>query len=66
MTGGVHGTLIDVHSHIAPLNMPGDPAPGAGLAWPCVVCGAAHAATLMVGSKPFRELDNRSAPSIAC
>jgi aminocarboxymuconate-semialdehyde decarboxylase len=52
--------LIDVHSHVAPLNMPGDPAPGAGLAWPCMLCGAAHTATLMVGSKPFRELDNRS------
>jgi aminocarboxymuconate-semialdehyde decarboxylase len=52
--------LIDVHCHVAPLDLPGDPAPNAGLAWPCMQCKGTHAATLHIGNKPFRELDDRS------
>jgi aminocarboxymuconate-semialdehyde decarboxylase len=28
--------------------------------WPCMRCTSNVAATLLIGDKPFRELDNRS------
>lgn len=50
--------LIDIHSHVAPMALPGDP--GSIAPWPCMHCKSASEATLMLGDKPFRELDDRS------
>jgi aminocarboxymuconate-semialdehyde decarboxylase len=50
--------LIDVHTHVTPFSLPGCDTPD--IAWPCMACKGAHAATLMLGDKPFRELDDRS------
>lgn len=50
--------LIDVHTHVTPQSLPASADPA--LAWPCMVCKGAHEATLMLGDKPFRALDDRS------
>lgn len=50
--------LIDVHTHVTPMHISACPTPG--LAWPCMVCNGLKDATLMVGDKPFRKLDDRS------
>ncbi|HYR67892.1 MAG TPA: amidohydrolase, partial [Reyranella sp.] len=51
--------LIDVHSHIVPRALPGDPTGGVDK-WPCVQCKSPTAATVLMGAKPFREIDERS------
>ncbi|HYG27357.1 MAG TPA: amidohydrolase family protein [Caulobacteraceae bacterium] len=58
MNGGRPAGLIDVHTHVTPLRISACPTPG--LAWPCMVCNGPKDATLMVGDKPFRRLDDRS------
>ncbi|ATE63655.1 amidohydrolase family protein [Rhizorhabdus dicambivorans] len=50
--------LIDIHSHMTPRGLPADP--GSAAPWPCMRCEAATRSTLMLGDKPFRELDDRS------
>jgi len=53
--------LIDVHSHIVPSDLPGDPTGGAIGAWPRVVCEACGTrAQVFMGERPFREIDDRS------
>src|ERR1700678_1419938 len=52
--------LIDVHSHIAPLTLPACPGAEEAARWPCMQCQSATQATILMGSKPFRELDDRS------
>lgn len=52
--------LIDVHSHIVPRELPGDPTGGGIDKWPCVQCKSLTAATVLMGAKPFREIDERS------
>jgi aminocarboxymuconate-semialdehyde decarboxylase len=53
--------LIDVHSHIVPSELPGDPTGGTIAAWPRVVCEACGTkAQVFMGKRPFREIDNRS------
>ncbi|MFC0304774.1 amidohydrolase family protein [Rhizorhabdus histidinilytica] len=50
--------LIDIHSHMTPRALPVDP--GSCAPWPCMRCQGEARATLMLGDKPFRELDDRS------
>jgi aminocarboxymuconate-semialdehyde decarboxylase len=52
--------LIDVHSHIVPRDLPADPTAGGIDKWPCIQCHSATAATVLMGRKPFREIDERS------
>ena len=51
--------LIDVHSHIVPRELPANPA-GNVDRWPCVQCQNATRATVLMGNKPFRQIDERS------
>ena len=54
-------TLIDVHSHVVPQELPADPTGGAIGAWPSVVCEACRTkAQVFMGKRPFREIDDRS------
>lgn len=53
-------SLIDVHSHVTPNAFPPSPAAESAGRWPCMQCTSNVAATLLIGDKPFRELDNRS------
>ena len=52
--------LIDVHCHVSPFEYPAAPGGEAASRWPCMQCESRAAGTLMIGDKPFRELDNRS------
>jgi aminocarboxymuconate-semialdehyde decarboxylase len=53
--------LIDVHSHVAPSSLPGDPTGGGIGAWPSVRCEAGgRKAKVFMGAKPFRDIDERS------
>ncbi len=53
--------LIDVHAHVVPKALPRDPTGGEIGAWPSVRCGACGAkASVMMGAKPFRDIDERS------
>ena len=52
--------LIDVHSHIVPERFPENPSPAANSRWPCMHAKNATDATVMIGDKPFREIDSRS------
>ena len=52
--------LIDVHCHVAPHSFPNAPDAQSAAKWPCMLPGDAAAATLMIGDRPFRELDDRS------
>jgi len=53
--------LIDVHSHVIPRVLPRDPTGGEIGAWPSVHCEACgRKAQVMVGDKPFRDIDDRS------
>lgn len=52
--------LIDVHSHIVPRQLPADPTGGRIEKWPCVQCHSATSATVLMGQKPFRKIDERS------
>ncbi|HJX20619.1 MAG TPA: amidohydrolase family protein, partial [Steroidobacteraceae bacterium] len=52
--------LIDVHSHIVPRTLPADPTGGGIDRWPCVQCQSLTAATVLMGAKPFRQIDERS------
>ena len=52
--------FIDAHSHVTPLDLPAAPGDAVRGQWPCMRCGAAGRATMMVGDKAFRELDARS------
>jgi aminocarboxymuconate-semialdehyde decarboxylase len=56
-----HPPLIDIHSHVVPQELPGDPTGGAIAAWPSVVCEACRTkAQVFMGKRPFREIDDRS------
>ena len=53
--------LIDVHSHVVPKSLPGDPTGGTIGAWPSVHCEACgRKAMVRMGERPFREIDDRS------
>ena len=53
--------LIDVHSHVVPKSLPGDPSGGGAYAWPSVHCDACgRLATVKMGQKAFRDIDERS------
>ena len=52
--------LIDVHSHVAPLTFPGCPSAEEAARWPCMQCQSTTQATIFMGNRPFRELDDRS------
>jgi aminocarboxymuconate-semialdehyde decarboxylase len=52
--------FIDVHTHIAPFSFPGSPSAEEDARWPCMQCRSATQATILMGNKPFRELDDRS------
>lgn len=53
--------FIDVHSHVTPFTFPAAPSEAAQARWPCMRCGATPAeATMFVGDKQFRKLDDRS------
>ncbi|HEX7758503.1 MAG TPA: amidohydrolase family protein [Caulobacteraceae bacterium] len=53
--------LIDVHSHVVPRSLPGDPTGGGIAAWPAVRCEACgRRAQVFMGRRSFREIDDRS------
>ena len=52
--------LIDVHSHIVPERFPDNPSPATNSRWPCMHARNTTDATVMIGDKPFREIDSRS------
>jgi aminocarboxymuconate-semialdehyde decarboxylase len=53
--------LIDVHSHVVPKSLPGDPTGGGIAAWPSVQCESCGGrAQVFMGKRPFREIDDRS------
>ncbi len=53
--------LIDVHSHVVPRSLPRDPTGGEIGMWPSVHCEACgRKAKVMMGQKPFRDIDERS------
>jgi aminocarboxymuconate-semialdehyde decarboxylase len=52
--------LIDVHSHVTPPGFPESPNEAARPYWPCMRCASDVQATVMIGDRPFRELDSRS------
>jgi aminocarboxymuconate-semialdehyde decarboxylase len=53
--------LIDVHSHVVPKVLPSAPTGGEIVGWPSVHCEACgRLAKVMVGQKPFRDIDDRS------
>lgn len=52
--------IIDVHCHVVPASLPSPPSMQPESRWPCVCHGEKGRATVMVGDKPFRELDHRS------
>jgi len=52
--------LIDVHCHVTPKAFPESPTQAARDKWPCMQCASNVEATLLIGEKPFRALDNRS------
>lgn len=53
--------LIDVHAHVVPRVLPADPTGGIIGAWPSVHCAACGTrAQVRMGSKPFRDIDERS------
>jgi len=61
MPPGPHRRLIDVHAHVVPKSLPADPTGGSIGAWPSVHCEACgRLATVKVGDRPFREIDDRS------
>jgi aminocarboxymuconate-semialdehyde decarboxylase len=51
--------IVDVHSHIVPSNLPGDPTNGGIKAWPCMTCSA-DKGLLLIGGTPYREFDDRN------
>jgi aminocarboxymuconate-semialdehyde decarboxylase len=55
-----HPRLIDIHSHFVPADFPAAPDAATAPRWPCMCHGLAGAATLNMGDKPFRQIDNRS------
>jgi aminocarboxymuconate-semialdehyde decarboxylase len=56
-----HRSLIDVHSHVVPQELPADPTGGTIAAWPSVVCEVCRTkAQVLMGKRPFREIDERS------
>ena len=50
--------LIDGHTHVVPRQLPA--APAGVERWPCVQCRSPTAATVLMGTRPFREIDERS------
>lgn len=52
---------IDIHAHIVPQNFPADPSGGKNNRWPSMQCDAKDPsrATVMIGGKPFRPVDER-------
>lgn len=54
------GLVVDGHTHVTPLALPQCADPALAERWPCMRCAAENRATLLTGSKPFRELDDRS------
>jgi aminocarboxymuconate-semialdehyde decarboxylase len=50
--------LIDVHAHVVPQRFPDSP-PGNDR-WPCMECTSATHARIMIGGRPFRDIDDRS------
>ncbi len=53
--------LIDVHSHVVPRSLPGDPTGGQIAVWPSVQCEACgRLAQVFMGKRAFREIDDRS------
>lgn len=52
--------LVDVHSHVVPRSFPDAPDPASAARWPCMRCTGATTGTVMMGGKPFRDLDERS------
>ena len=53
------GRMIDVHSHIIPDHFPDNPSPQSNTRWPCLEVKP-QSASLMIDSKPFRDIDARS------
>ena len=53
--------VVDIHAHIVPQDFPADPSGGKNPRWPCMQCDAKDPtkATVMIGGKPFRPVDDR-------
>jgi aminocarboxymuconate-semialdehyde decarboxylase len=52
--------FIDVHCHVTPFSFPENPSAAAKPRWPCMHRASPIDATVMIGDKPFRRLDDRS------
>lgn len=52
--------VIDVHAHVVPADFPAAPAACDCAAWPGMVHHADGKASVMLGTREFRKLDNRS------
>lgn len=52
--------FVDVHTHVTPRAFPAVPNETAAARWPCMRCHGDAKATVMIGERPFRELDARS------
>jgi aminocarboxymuconate-semialdehyde decarboxylase len=50
--------LIDIHTHMVPRHLPGVAASIAP--WPSIHCSTNDSYTMMLGDKPFRQIDTRS------
>jgi aminocarboxymuconate-semialdehyde decarboxylase len=51
--------MIDVHCHAIPDRFPDNPSPQTNARWPCLSVSA-QSASLVIDSKPFRDVDSRS------
>ena len=52
--------IVDVHCHVSPFEFPAAPSTECHDHWPCMMCNSPVDATMIIGGKPFRKLDNRS------
>ena len=53
------GRMIDVHTHVIPAHFPDNPSPARNSRWPCLAV-TAGSASLVIDSKPFRDVDARA------
>lgn len=53
-------SVVDLHSHVVPVDFPVEPAPCSCGKWPSMIHASEGPASLQIGGKEFRKLDSRS------